>query len=171
MLLNDILILEKQSLGKYQIKLKPLNIVSFLHNIYSEFYANKYESRVFDLPTEDTNVMINTDYQLLTHVLTNLIDNALKYSPLHTPIMLSIKVLPKTVEISVADQGIGVPENEQSKLFESFFRASNVNYISGTGLGLSIVKQFVTILNGSIHFESQLGKGTRFCVTLPRCID
>lgn len=171
MLLNDILILEKQSLGKYQIKLKPLNIVSFLHNIYSEFYANKNELRVFDLPTEDTKVMINTDNQLLTHVLTNLIDNALKYSPLHTPIKLSIKVLPKTVEISVADQGIGVPENEKSKLFESFFRASNVNYISGTGLGLSIVKQFVTILNGSIDFESQLGKGTRFCVTLPRSID
>ncbi len=171
MLLNDILILEKQSLGKYQIKLKPLNIVAFLYNIYTEFYANKYESRVFDLPTEDTSVMVNTDYQLLTHVFTNLLDNALKYSPPHTPIKLSINVLPKTVEVSVIDKGIGVPKEEQSSLFESFFRASNVNYISGTGLGLSIVKQFVTILKGSIHFESQLNKGTRFCVTLPRSIE
>lgn len=171
MLLNDILILEKQSLGKYEIKLKPLNIVTFLLNIYTEFYANKYESRVFDLPNKDNKVMICSDYQLLTHVFTNLIDNALKYSPAHAPVKLSIKVSHNTVEISVTDKGIGVPAKEQASLFESFFRGSNVNYITGTGLGLSIVKQFVTILKGSIHFESKLGKGTRFCVTLPRTID
>ena len=71
------------------------------------------------------------------------------------------------LKITVSDQGIGIPKEEQKNMFERFFRAKNVTNIGGTGLGLNIVKKYVDLLEGDIKFTSELGKGTKFTVELP----
>jgi signal transduction histidine kinase len=115
-----------------------------------------------DLPMD-----IISDSQILTHIMSNLLDNALKYSDENTTVKLKVEPLSSGIQISIIDQGIGIPEDEQVHLFESFFRASNVIGIVGTGLGLTIVKQFVELLNGTITYTSALNKGSEFTITLP----
>ena len=74
----------------------------------------------------------------------------------------------KWLYFTIRDEGIGIPSEEQEHLFTRFFRAHNVENIQGTGLGLTIVKRYLELMKGSIHFESQLGIGTFFKISLPR---
>jgi two-component system, LuxR family, sensor kinase FixL len=74
----------------------------------------------------------------------------------------------KSLYFSIRDEGIGIPSEEQEHLFTRFFRAHNVENIQGTGLGLTIVKRYLELMDGSIHFESHLGVGTIFKISLPR---
>ena len=97
----------------------------------------------------------------------NLLTNAAKYSPPGKPILFGVHRQGMELLVTVADQGIGVPEKDQARLFEGFFRASNVEKRLGTGLGLAIVKKAVESHGGTISFVSEQGKGTRFEVRLP----
>ena len=82
-------------------------------------------------------------------------------------IQVSTQIMGTGLKIVVADQGIGIPKEEQEHLFERFFRAKNVTNIQGTGLGLNIVAKYVESLNGSVEFKSELNVGTVFTITLP----
>lgn len=110
---------------------------------------------------------ITVDKKILKNVLLNLLSNASKYSGEHKIIDLFIEAENNLVSISVKDDGIGIPEEEQKNLFSTFFRARNATNIQGTGLGLNIVKRYVELLEGTITFISSLGKGTTFFVTFP----
>lgn len=108
----------------------------------------------------------------LRHVLANLLGNACKYSPAHSPVTLRWCGLDddqgaRQLQIDVIDAGIGIPDADQPRLFESFFRASNVGNITGTGLGLPIARRAVESIGGTLSVESALGHGSRFRVTLP----
>lgn len=107
------------------------------------------------------------DEKLLSHMLGNLLSNALKYSPEGGAVTLGVQAQPEGLLLSVRDQGIGIPPNEQADMFDSFHRASNVGDIEGTGLGLSIVKKSVELHGGSIEVQSQPGVGTCFRIRLP----
>jgi PAS domain S-box-containing protein len=107
------------------------------------------------------------DDKLLGHMLCNLLSNALKYSPDGGAVCLRVAPHPAGMCLSVQDQGIGIPENEQSDLFDSFQRASNVGDIEGTGLGLSIVKKSVELHGGSVSVQSKPGQGTLVHILLP----
>lgn len=98
----------------------------------------------------------------------NLVSNAIKFSPEDANIMIHAGLEENTINLSVKDQGIGIPEADQKHLFERFFRSSNAGEIQGTGLGLSIVAHYVNLLKGSIKFESKENEGTSFYVQLPR---
>jgi len=100
-------------------------------------------------------------------MITNLLSNAIKYSPQGGKITLTLSCEENQVVFQVQDQGIGIPEADQSKLFESFSRAGNVGTIAGTGLGLSIVKKCVDLHKGEITVKSEIGVGTTFTVKLP----
>ena len=97
----------------------------------------------------------------------NLLTNAIKYSPDKGQITFELDQDDEHVIIRVSDKGIGIPEADQSRLFEPFHRASNVGSVKGTGLGLSIVKQYVELHGGHIEVESEVGKGSTFRVLLP----
>lgn len=114
--------------------------------------------------------MIYADRRLLDHILLNLLTNAAKYSPIGRIIRLDVEweTQPPAVVFRVSDEGIGIPEADRPRLFEPFHRAENVGTLEGTGLGLAIVKQSVEEHMGSITFESEVGKGTTFVVTLPQ---
>jgi signal transduction histidine kinase len=107
------------------------------------------------------------DMQLLEQVFTNLIGNAVKYSPDKSAVVVRAGHEEGQVRVEVIDQGIGIPEKETSKLFERYFRASNARVIAGTGLGLSITKEMVELHNGSLRVVTAEGKGSAFIVTLP----
>jgi PAS domain S-box-containing protein len=107
------------------------------------------------------------DEKLLGHMLSNLLSNALKYSPEGGVVCLRVGPHPEGLALGVQDQGIGIPENEQADLFGSFQRASNVGDIEGTGLGLSIVKKSVELHGGRVQVQSQPGQGTLVQIFLP----
>ena len=106
----------------------------------------------------------------LFHVVENLLDNAVKYSPAKSRVKISSRRLdPQQIELSVEDEGAGIPEESRSRIFERFFRVdvSRSREAGGTGLGLSIVKHLVERMNGEVKLESQVGKGSIFRVILP----
>lgn len=107
------------------------------------------------------------DKKLLRQLLFNLLSNAIKYSPSGSMIEFKLVSRGDQAIFQIQDRGLGIPKEDQPRLFEFFHRAKNVGAIAGTGLGLAIVKQCVDIHGGSITVESEVGVGTRFTVTLP----
>jgi signal transduction histidine kinase len=104
---------------------------------------------------------------LLRHILGNLLTNALKYSPAGSAVELQIFQEANELVLQVRDHGIGIPPEDMRRLFEPFYRASNVSNVNGTGLGLVIVKNSVEAHGGSLSVDSQVGIGTTFTVRLP----
>ncbi len=110
---------------------------------------------------------VYADRKLVTRIVTNLLSNAIKYSPLGSRIQVNVTCETSRLVLKVQDHGIGIPAEDQERLFEAFHRAKNVDHISGTGLGLAIVKQAVDLHGGDVSVKSQLGEGTLFTVVLP----
>ena len=106
------------------------------------------------------------DRNILHHILTNLLSNAIKYSPNGSQVKLEVSCEREQEIIKIKDKGIGILEVDRQRLFEPFFRGSNVDNIPGNGLGLSIVKNLVEIHGGKIEVESKVGIGTTITVTL-----
>jgi signal transduction histidine kinase len=100
-------------------------------------------------------------------MLRNLLSNGIKYSPPGSQVLLELVFERDAVVFRVSDQGIGIPSADQTKLFNAFFRGSNVGTTAGVGLGLLIVKECVDLHGGEILVESEVGVGTKFTVTLP----
>ncbi|MBK8159579.1 MAG: HAMP domain-containing histidine kinase [Rhodospirillaceae bacterium] len=107
------------------------------------------------------------DERLMTQILVNLLSNAVKYSPEGGEVHIGSTRAGDAVEISVSDQGVGIPEVEIPNLFEVFFRASTSAGIPGTGLGLDLVRKFVELHNGTIRVSSKVHQGTTFTFALP----
>lgn len=102
------------------------------------------------------------DAKLVRHILENLLSNALKYSPEGATVRFSATRDGESVVFVIEDRGIGIPEEDQARLFDGFHRARNATHISGTGLGLPVVKHAVELHGGAIHFKSKVGEGTTF---------
>ncbi len=118
---------------------------------------------------EDTSLEISVDHFLMEQALINLIDNAVKYSPANSNIIIACTETPGKINLSITDQGPGIPERHLSRIFERFYRVDKARSreLGGTGLGLSIVKHIVSIHKGTIEVESSVGKGSTFTVSLP----
>jgi len=115
---------------------------------------------------DGSKVTVNLDRHLLKGVMNNLFSNAIKFSPDNSKILVTSKISDKEIYITVKDNGIGIPQTEQNKIFRRFFRARNaLTYEEGTGLGLSIVRNYVELMNGKIIFESEENRGTTFNIT------
>ncbi len=110
---------------------------------------------------------VELDESLLHHIVGNLFSNACKYSPAGQAVEVSLRHRHPQLVLAFRDHGIGIPLDEQARLFDGFFRGSNTGNLPGTGLGLAITKRCVELLGGDIAVESQPGSGTTFTVTLP----
>src|SRR5690606_4971863 len=108
-----------------------------------------------------------TDEKLLRNIVTNLLTNAVKFSPGKDEVHFNVLDEGRRVTIEVRDEGIGIAEDELGKIFEPFVRGKEADAIQGTGLGLSIVKKAVDLLQGSIQVKSKPGKGSTFKVVIP----
>jgi two-component system OmpR family sensor kinase len=107
------------------------------------------------------------DSKLLSQVFDNLLSNAIKYSPRGGGVRITARAEAGGLAVTVEDRGIGIPAADVSRLFERYFRGSNVSGIVGTGVGLNLVKMVIDLHGGSVAVESQEGKGSRFTVRLP----
>jgi two-component system, OmpR family, sensor kinase len=107
------------------------------------------------------------DPKLLFHALSNLISNAIKYSPLGSPVEMSARREAQRLVIQVRDHGIGIPVRDREHLFERYFRGSNATGVAGTGVGLHLVSMVVNLHQGEVCAESLEGEGSRFTVSLP----
>lgn len=141
------------------------NIRSLCNQIILDSFSNFKDQRYVDFEISGFERDWNADPRLLNHILTNLLGNAFKYSESNPKLILHYGA--DHLVFRVLDKGIGIPKNEQSKLFESFFRASNTKGFPGTGLGLVVVKNFVDIHNGHIRIESEENEGTTIDVKIP----
>lgn len=119
------------------------------------------------------DIALETDTQILETILESFVANAISYSNKGSEIILDAREENNAVTFSVADSGIGIPQKEQPKIFEKFYRASNAKALkpSGTGLGLYIAKMFAENLKGKIWFESQENKGTTLYLRIPSVME
>ncbi|RFB93691.1 ATPase [Rhizobium leguminosarum bv. trifolii] len=124
-------------------------------------------SHLFHLDLEPIPDRLTFDRSAMEQVFTNLISNAVKYSPNAPDIHVRARVDEKTVEISIADSGIGMDADDLPKLFQPYYRARSATGIAGTGIGLNVVKQVVELHGGTVEVTSELGKGTSFTIFLP----
>jgi signal transduction histidine kinase len=166
-LLDDILALDRaESIGPVYNP-QPLDLAAYCKSIVDEFQPTAKTHQIIMTATADAGSAM-LDETLMRRALWNLLSNAVKYSPTGAVVEMRIARNADQALISVKDYGIGVPEEDRKDLFEIFHRANNVGSIQGTGLGLPIVKQAVLAHGGSIDFESEIGVGTTFTITLPR---
>jgi len=115
-----------------------------------------------------TPLLIIGDRKLLFQALSKLLSNAIKYSPNNEPIKISAKAKSDNLAIVIEDRGVGIPEQDIGRLFEQYFRGSNVSSIVGTGVGLYLVKTVIDLHDGDIVVNSSEGQGSTFTVHLPR---
>ncbi|WP_404790293.1 ATP-binding protein [Altericista sp. CCNU0014] len=166
-LLEDVLIIGAGEVGKLKIKPTEIDIVQFCQQLIEETQLSKQNHHAFNF-THDTRVQrVVIDSKLLRHILSNLLSNAAKYSPVQKPIDLNLRVDSRQITLEVVDLGIGIPQEDQKYLFDLFHRATNVGTIGGTGIGLSIVKKSVDALGGIISFKSEVNSGSKFTVSIP----
>ena len=120
-----------------------------------------------DIQPDLPSVLIDRD--AMTQAISNLLDNAIKYSGKVKQLSITAKTIESDLSIEVADHGVGIPRAEQAKIFEKFYRVGNglVHDVKGSGLGLSLVKHIIEAHKGTISVESDVGKGTRFTILLP----
>jgi PAS domain S-box-containing protein len=166
-LLEDLLLISRADSGQIHLDLQSLNLEPFCQEIIAKIQASSDQEYHFKLTISPLQNPLLLDKKILHHILTNLLLNAVKYSPTQSWINLAIDCQDHQLIFTVADSGIGIPPEDQSRIFDSFHRGSNVGEIPGTGLGLKIVKKYVELLQGNISFQSQLGVGTTFVVTFP----
>lgn len=169
-MLENVLLIGRSDSGQLEFKPSPLAIAPFCLGLVDELRSFKTSQfshihLALELPEPDQQFLL--DETLVRNIVGNLLSNALKYSPERGEVRFTVRQIDNQLLFIVSDQGIGIPLADQPHLFESFHRASNVGAIAGTGLGLSIVKDAVSCHKGSIEVQSEVGRGSRFTVTLP----
>jgi len=159
-ILNDFLSLEKLEAGKTEVKFETFDLVKFSETIIEEMQliAKQNQNIVYQHTGDTSEVCL--DPALLRNSAINLVSNAIKYSGENTFIEFNTEVSQTEVCITVKDNGIGIPEEEQKNLFEPFFRAHNTGNIPGTGLGLNIVKRYIALMGGKVICQSAQNQGT-----------
>lgn len=166
-ILGDVLLLEKSIQQQVGMETKKLSILKFLGELVEAMNAENFGRRTIRLYTPDKDLEITSDSTLLNHIVRNLIQNALNYSPGAVDPEVHLIYRGAYFEIMVKDYGIGIPKEDKKNIFGSFYRGGNVSNIKGTGLGLNIVKELTKKLNGEVWFESTVGKGSEFHVSFP----
>lgn len=167
-LMEDVLLLGKLEEGKTPFLPKKQDIVSWFFTLIQNNYSNEPDGRTVDFVKKIDFLEVDFDEKVLGHTLLNLISNAFKYSQ-ESGINPSVIIEENDASVifTIIDKGIGIPKAEHENLFQSFYRANNTAGIQGTGLGLVIAKEYVEMHKGIIAFESQVGKGTTFWVSIP----
>ena len=151
----------------FEPKKKPLQLDEQIRHAVI-LITEKWKQKEIDLTFTSQTVHCVTDPDLSMQVWTNLLDNAVKYSSDSVHLMIDIQEENDTARVTIADNGIGMSEEDQRHIFEQFYQVEHSHVQEGNGLGLAIVKTIVDQLGGSISVESEIGKGSTFQVILPK---
>jgi len=174
-MLEDMLTVGQADAGKLTLNLRPLDIAALCRKLVTEVHTSDAGQHAieFEAPVgHDTfSQLVLLDERLVRHICTNLLTNACKYSAPGSVVVLTLDRHQAQdgdrLILRVSDEGIGIPDADLPRLFESFHRGSNVGNRQGSGLGLAIVKHAVDLHHGKIEVASTPGAGTRFTVSLP----
>jgi PAS domain S-box-containing protein len=169
-LIDALLNASRLELGKIKVKRQKVKLEELINQTVKEarMLSDKHSIKiVFKRPRVKCDV--NTDALLVKEIVSNLLSNAVKYTPDNGKVEISLAVFKKYIQINVSDNGYGIPEGAQARIFTKFFRAANAQVVDagGSGLGLYTVQQIVSRLGGKIWFDSIEDEGTTFFVRLP----
>ncbi len=167
-MLDDVLTLSRMDAKRTQAQLSQMELRRFASDILEETRLGDHQTHRFELQAPSDQIPVVSDPNLLRHIISNLLSNAVRYSPAGTTVTLRLEVEGSLYRIMVEDHGIGIPVEDRGRLFEPFERGSNVGVIKGTGLGLSIVKRTTEMLGGVVRIEEAAGGGTRFIIQFPQ---
>lgn len=165
-LVGNLLDMTRLESGGMQLRLESCDVQDVI-GVALEQLASRLDGRSINVETPDDLPLVRMDFVLMAQVLVNLLDNALKYSPLRKAITIRVYITGSELLIEVMDQGMGIPEEELSRVFQKFYRGQQTNSAGGSGLGLSISKGIVEAHNGRIWAKNRAEGGAIFTVALP----
>jgi signal transduction histidine kinase len=165
-MLDDLLLVMQMESGNLEFNPSAVQVDEFVRTIAAEFEAIYGQTHQVVFESHFSSDVL-VDPRLIRTIMSNLISNAIKYSPQSSEVRVTLDQSNDHLVMRVRDQGIGIPEADQARIFEAFQRASNVADVQGTGLGLAIVKQATELHGGTASLESKVGVGTVVTVTLP----
>ncbi|MBX4187071.1 MAG: HAMP domain-containing histidine kinase [Candidatus Doudnabacteria bacterium] len=173
-LVNDLLEVSKAEQDGTQLHLQPTDITQIIRGLLKE-KENEIKRKNFHVTftvEQEPFPVVRTEPSKIKHALNNLLTNAFLYTPEDGRITIELTFAnnnPSMLQCAIKDTGMGIPKEEQKRIFDKFFRGSNVSRVEsvGTGLGLYIAKAFIVASGGKIWFESKTGKGSDFYFTLP----
>lgn len=166
-ILNDFLSVEKLESGKVNYRFTEFRLSKVINEVIYNANMLLKEGQKINYPEDIDDMSLIQDEKTLELALSNLVHNAIKYSPENTTIQLKVKQDAINTTFIIIDNGIGIPENDQKNIFNRYFRAENALLNQGTGIGLNIVKTHLENLGGTISFESEENKGSTFTITIP----
>jgi two-component system, OmpR family, sensor histidine kinase KdpD len=165
-LVGNLLDMTRLEAGAIRIHREPRDLQDVIGAVLQQL-GERLRDRPVDIDLPATLPLVHVDFVLLVHVLVNLVDNALKYSPPSSNIGIAVRLTESEAQIDIADRGIGVPEEDLSRIFQKFYRVQRPSHVAGTGLGLSISKGLVEVHGGRIWAQNRPGGGTIVTVALP----
>lgn len=166
-ILNDFLSVERLDSGKETYRPTTFKLSKVINEVVYNANMLLKDGQRIEFPTEVDEYTLTQDEKIMELCLSNLVHNAIKYSPENTTIKIEVESTDKMLTISVTDEGMGIPEEAQTHIFSRYFRAENAINNQGTGIGLNIVKSHLKNLNGTISFVSKEGEGSTFTMTIP----
>lgn len=167
LMLDQVLTISRSDAGRLEFRPEPVSVAGFARDLLGKLEKAALGSHRFVFESQAAETTRPLDARLLTLILQNLLSNAVKYSAQGSRVTLRAAAEAAATVFEVADEGIGIPEEDRANMFKTFFRGSNVGRIAGTGLGLAIVKRAAQRHGGAIACESTLGGGSRFIVRIP----
>ena len=166
-ILDDFLSIERMEKGKETYQLSNFSLSKLVNEVVYNANMLLKNGQHINYPHNIEDVTVYQDERIASLTLTNLLHNAIKYSPEDTIIDLKVKLTEDKMVFHIKDKGIGIPEKDQKHVFDRYFRSENVLLTQGTGIGLNIVKAHLENLGGCIYFKSEENKGSTFTVEMP----
>lgn len=170
-LVNDLLNLSTIEANEGLIEISPVDWQQIIRDVINRQSINIEKKQIqLHFPSQEEAHFVSGDARAMSHILDNLLQNAINYTPSGGEIRIAFKMTERFIDLTVSDTGIGIGEENQSRIFERFYRVDDARSRDqgGTGLGLAIVKHLLIQIHGSITVESTPGKGSCFTVRLPK---
>ena len=166
-ILSDVVSLSKSKQSELSFNPLRQDLVAFCRELIESFQINYQHTHEIEFDCQCDRMMAEFDERHLRRALTNLLFNAIKYSPDGGVVRLRLWRQGDEARLTLSDQGIGIPDEDKELLFQAFHRAANVGALPGSGLGLAVAKQALDLHDGEIRFTSAIGIGSTFEVLLP----
>lgn len=167
-LLTDVLTIARADAGELECDPTLVEMQSFCINLLEDFQVFADIKRSIKFIKRGSSTYARIDERLIYSILSNLLSNALKFSPPESTVYFTLTCEPNQVKFEIRDQGVGIPVEDQERLYEPFSRGRNTRQITGTGLGLALVKKCVDLHQGEITLQSEMGVGTTVTVIVPQ---
>lgn len=169
-LINDLLDISKLEAGRVRLEYNRFKLIEVVAEVLDTLKAWSQSKQITLIQKDLENIELNADAKMLNQVFTNLIGNAIKFTPSGGSVAISAQVIDDKVKVCVTDTGCGIPENSLKRIFAKFEQVTSVptGETKGTGLGLAIVDEIIKLHGGQIWAESELGKGSDFIFMIPK---